>query len=120
MSTGASREAPVDNHMLGTPGPPLNATLIWFLMLSVVFIGFWLAGPGPVRVDRAALGCNSSLFSMDVVFLFISFWLAGPGPVRVDRATLECNSYMVSYAFGGFHWFLAGWPRPGPGKPGRP
>ena len=56
---------------------------------------------------------------MDVVFLFISFWLAGPGPVRVDRATLECNSYMVSYAFGGFHWFLAGWPRPGPGRPGR-
>ena len=38
----------------------------------MVFIGFWLAGPGPVRVDRAALGCNSSLFSIDVVFLFIS------------------------------------------------
>ena len=89
-------------------------------MALMVFIGFWLAGPGPVRVDRAALGCNSSLLSMDVVFLFISSWLAGPGPVRVDRATLECNSYMVSYAFGGFHWFLAGWLRPGPGKPGRP
>ena len=84
------------------------------------FHWFLVGWPRPGPVDRAALGCNSSLFSMDVVFLFISFWLAGPGPVRVDRATLERNSYMVSYAFGGFHWFLAGWPRPGPGKPGRP
>ena len=57
-------------------------------MALMVFIGFWLAGPGPVRVDRAALGCNSSLFSMDVVFLFISFWLAGPGPARVDCTSL--------------------------------
>ena len=38
-------------------------------MALMVFIGFWLAGPGPVRVDRAALGCNSSLFSMDVMLL---------------------------------------------------
>ena len=26
-----------------------------FLWLRRVFIGFWLAGPGPVRVDRATL-----------------------------------------------------------------
>ena len=73
-------------------------------MALMVFIGFWLAGPGPVRVDRAALGCNSSLFSMDVVFLFISFWLAGPGPARVDPAALECNSYMVFFGCWRFRW----------------
>ena len=46
--------------------------------------------------------------------VFIGFWLAGPGPVRVNRAALERHSYMVSDGFDGFHWFLVGWPRPGP------